>query len=140
MLSERELLPVWYGNEAPSVFLRVLAWIYGVLSAARSSLYRYHLLRSVRVPVPVIVVGNITVGGTGKTPLVIALVQALRERGWNPGVVSRGYAGSAKQILRVDAQSDPLVVGDEARLIFDRRQAPLVVGRDRAAAAQWLLT
>jgi tetraacyldisaccharide 4'-kinase len=140
MFNERELLSVWYGNKASSVFLRVLAWIYGVISAARRSLYRYHLLHSVRLPVPVIVVGNISVGGTGKTPLVIALVQALRARGWDPGVVSRGYAGSADKILRVDAQSDPLVVGDEARLIFDATRAPLVVGRDRAAAAQWLLT
>ena len=88
---------------------------------------------------PVIVVGNITVGGTGKTPLVIALVEALRERGWKPGVVSRGFAGSANATTAVDAQSDPALVGDEARLIFDATQAPVVIGRNRVRAAQSLI-
>src|SRR5262249_40048902 len=88
---------------------------------------------------PVAIVGNITAGGTGKTPLVIALIEALRVRGFNPGVVSRGYGGAAERIMRVNGHSEPRLVGDEARLIFDATHAPLCVGRDRVAAAQTLL-
>jgi len=119
--------------------LRLLAAVYATLSGARRLLYRCHLLPRKRLPVPVIVVGNITVGGTGKTPLVIALVQALRARDFNPGVISRGYAGSADAPLLVDAQSDPARVGDEARLIFDATNAPVCVARDRHAAGEKLL-
>jgi len=139
MLEERELLPVWYGGRSPGPMLRLLAAVYATLSGARRLLYRCHLLPRKRLPVPVIVVGNITVGGTGKTPLVIALVQALRARGFNPGVISRGYAGSANQPVLVDAQSDPARVGDEARLIFDAANVPVCVARDRHAAGEKLL-
>jgi len=139
MLNERDLQAIWYGGVEPAWWLRALTPIYAALSKLRRDMYVLGLLRHERLPVPVVVVGNITVGGTGKTPLVIALVEALRTRGWNPGVISRGYAGTGKKILRVDAQSDPFVAGDEARLIFDATQAPLGVGRDRTAAGRMLL-
>ena len=139
MLSERDLQTIWYGVGKPPWWLRILTPVYAVLSKLRRDLYASGLLRRERLPVPVVVVGNITVGGTGKTPLVIALVEALRARGWNPGVISRGYAGSAGKILRVDAQSDPLMVGDEACLIFAATQASMIVGRDRAKAGRVLL-
>jgi tetraacyldisaccharide 4'-kinase len=139
VLDERALQEIWYGGRRPGAMLVLLSGLFGAVSALRRWLFRLGLLKSIRLPVSVIVVGNITVGGTGKTPLVIALVDALRERGWKPGVVSRGFAGSAKNIVRVDAQSDPAFVGDEARLIFDATQAPVVIARDRAHAAQALV-
>lgn len=93
-----------------------------------------------RPAAPVIVVGNIAVGGTGKTPFVIWLVERLREWGWKPGVVSRGYGGNSNTWpRRVDAASDPAEVGDEPVLIATRARCPVVVGPDRRAAAQLLL-
>lgn len=139
MLNERDLQTIWYGGVEPPWWLRALSPVYAVLSKLRRDLYASGLLSCKRLPVPIIVVGNITVGGTGKTPLVVALVQALRARGWNPGVISRGYAGAAGKILLVDARSDPLIVGDEACLISAATQAPLAIGRDRAEAARVLL-
>ncbi len=139
MFDERALQAIWYGGRRPGAMLVLLSKLFGAASALRRSMYRIGVLRRVKVSVPVIVVGNITVGGTGKTPLVIALVDALRERGWNPGVVSRGFAGSANWITRVDELSEAALVGDEARLIFDATRAPIMIGRDRARAAQALI-
>ena len=139
MLSEREALSIWYGGLSAPRALRMWSAIYGALMSLRRGLYRAHVLRRQQVRVPVAVVGNITAGGTGKTPLVIALVEALRVRGWRPGVISRGYGGSAAEVRMIDANSDPAAVGDEARLIFDATQAPVCVGRDRVAAARQLL-
>jgi tetraacyldisaccharide 4'-kinase len=136
---ERALQEIWYGGRAPGAMLVALSWLFGAASGLRRTLYRMGILKAIKVAAPVIVVGNITVGGTGKTPLVIALVNTLRERGWKPGVVSRGFAGSAKDVTRVDATSDPALVGDEARLIFDATQAPVVIGRDRVRAARSLI-
>ena len=96
-------------------------------------------MRRERVPVPVLVVGNITVGGTGKTPLVIHLAQALRVLGRHPGIVSRGYRGAGGPILEVTAGSDPRLVGDEPLLLARRGACPVFVGRDRVAAARSLL-
>lgn len=139
MFDERALQAVWYGGQAPSLWLCILSSVFGFVSGLRRRLYAWGLLPRVRLPVPVIVIGNISVGGTGKTPLTIALVQALRERGFKPGVISRGYGGSAREATRVDAQSDPAVVGDEARLIFDASGVPVAVARKRADAGRLLL-
>lgn len=97
------------------------------------------MLRVVASPVPVIVVGNLSVGGTGKTPVVIWLAQTLRARGYTPGIVSRGYGGSG-QLSAVQPTSSPELVGDEPVLIAARTQCPVWVGRDRSAAVQRLLT
>ncbi len=140
MLSERELRPVWYGNTPPSLFLRVLAGLYGSLAAARRQAYRRRWLRATRLPVPVIVVGNISVGGTGKTPLTLALIEALRSQGFAPGVVSRGYGGNAKKPLLLDSQSIASDVGDEPMLIAGSSGAPVAIGHDRVAAARLLLS
>ncbi len=91
------------------------------------------------MPVPVVVVGNITVGGTGKTPLVIHLAQALRARGRHPGIVSRGYRGHSGDVLEVVPDSDPGEAGDEPLLLARHGACPVFVGRDRAAAARGLL-
>ena len=102
-------------------------------------MYRGGLLAPERLQVPVVVVGNLTVGGTGKTPLVIHLARALRERGRHPGIISRGYRGGAAGALAVTAGSDPGDAGDEPLLLARRGGCPVFVGRDRPAAARALL-
>jgi tetraacyldisaccharide 4'-kinase len=110
-----------------------------MLVAARRALYRAGLLRREHLPVPVVVVGNITVGGTGKTPLVIHLAQTLRAFGRYPGIVSRGYRSDAANVVEVTSGSDPGAVGDEPLLLARRCGCPVFIGRDRAAAALALL-
>jgi len=116
-----------------------LSCLFGRIAAARRRAYLDHPEKIQRVPVPVIVVGNIFVGGTGKTPLTIWLVQALRDAGFHPGVISRGYGADNSVVKSVTVLSSPLDVGDEPLLIAQRAQCPLVVGRDRVAAATALL-
>ena len=114
--------------------------IYWLLSVLRRSLYRAGVLRTRHAKVPVIVVGNITAGGTGKTPVTVWLARSLAERGFSPGIVSRGYGGSrAGTSMRVDARSDPAVVGDEPVLIAIRTGRPVVVDADRARGAAMLV-
>jgi tetraacyldisaccharide 4'-kinase len=117
--------------------------VFGAVTALRRALFRSGVFGSTRLPLPVIVIGNINVGGTGKTPLVIWLARWLREQGRQPGIVSRGYrknaggAASSPQMVRPD--SDPQVVGDEAVLLARRSDSPVWVGADRVAVAQALL-
>jgi len=108
------------------------------VSALRRTLYRRGVLASTRVGVPVVVVGNITVGGTGKTPLVIALASALAEQGRRPGIVSRGYGAAADAPRAVTPGDDPTEVGDEP-LLLAASGVPVVVARDRVAAARALV-
>lgn len=116
-----------------------LSLLFGALSGARRALYHRGWLPRTRLPVPVIVVGNIYVGGTGKTPLTIWLVQLLRAAGYQPGVISRGY-GTAQAAPRLaDAGAAVEAVGDEPLLIAQRTGGPVMVGRDRPAAARALL-
>ncbi len=117
-----------------------MSLFFAALTELRLLLYRLGFLSAQHVPVPVIVIGNLTVGGTGKTPLILHLVTMLRERGMHPGIVSRGYRGSAKRVLEVTADSSPMVVGDEPLLLARRSQSPVFVGRDRVRAAQALLS
>ncbi|WP_243039965.1 tetraacyldisaccharide 4'-kinase [Dyella sedimenti] len=128
----------WYGKGRAPWWTRPLAWLYGALGALRRALYRAGLLRSTRLPVPVVVIGNLTAGGTGKTPLTIAVAEALRRRGHAPGVVSRGYGGKQKRPRLLDETPDPAVVGDEPCLIRASGVA-VAVGRDRPAAARLLI-
>lgn len=130
----------WYSASGLTVLLRPLSWLYRGVVMLRSAGYRTGLLRRRRVAAPVIVVGNITVGGTGKTPLVIWLVELLRSEGYRPGIVSRGYRGRARhwpQQVRPD--SDPEMVGDEPVVLSRRTGCPVAVGPDRVAAAEALL-
>jgi len=130
----------WYGGHGWYRLLLPLSGIYWLLSVLRRSLYRAGVLRTRRAKVPVIVIGNITAGGTGKTPVTIWLARALAERGFSPGVVSRGYGGSKSgSSMRVDARSDPAVVGDEPVLIAMRTGRPVVVDADRARGAAMLV-
>ncbi|HEX9178776.1 MAG TPA: tetraacyldisaccharide 4'-kinase, partial [Burkholderiales bacterium] len=99
------------------LLLTPLSVLFRLASAGRRRLYRAGVLRSERLRVRVIVVGNITVGGSGKTPLTLWLAGFLRDRGFNPGIVSRGYGGRARSPLRVTAGTDPALAGDEPVLL-----------------------
>ncbi len=116
-----------------------LALAYGAVTALRRSLYRIGLLTTHTLQLPVIVVGNLIAGGAGKTPTVIAIVDALRRTGRTPGIVSRGYGGSSEGLLDVTRAVPAALCGDEPLLMHIRSGAPLVVGRDRAGAARRLL-
>ena len=115
-----------------------LSWLFGGVASARRRLHASGLLCPSPLPVPVIVVGNITAGGTGKTPLVAWLVGALQERGLRPGIVSRGYGGAHTSPRAAKVGDDPRVVGDEP-LLLARAGVPVWVGRDRVAAAKGLI-
>jgi tetraacyldisaccharide 4'-kinase len=128
----------WYGNGRVPWWAPPLAALYGGATRLRRGLFRIGGLRSVRLPAPVVVIGNLSVGGTGKTPLTIAVAAALRARGYRPGVVSRGYGGNQREALLLGEAPDPAQVGDEPCLIR-ASGVPVAVGRDRPAAAQLLL-
>lgn len=119
--------------------LRPVAALYGWLVKVRHCLYNHGWLKSKRLPVPVVVVGNVVVGGAGKTPTTIALVQHLLAQGWRPGVVSRGYGRQDQTVRPVDQQSTAEQVGDEPMLIWTATGVPVWVGRERAAAGLALL-
>lgn len=130
----------WYEGGKSYVALLPLAGLYWLIIESRRLLYHTGVLRAWRANVPVIVVGNITAGGTGKTPVTIWLAQVLRQHGFAPGIVSRGYGGSRSGAsMRVDSESDPAVVGDEPVLIARRTGCPVVVDADRARAVAMLL-
>jgi tetraacyldisaccharide 4'-kinase len=113
--------------------LRPLCSVYAALAGLNKALTRPR-----RLDVPVVVVGNVVVGGAGKTPTVIALVRLLRLYGWTPGVVSRGYGRRGRGVVSVSADSSATDCGDEPLLIHLRTDAPVLVGADRVAAARAL--
>jgi tetraacyldisaccharide 4'-kinase len=115
-----------------------LASLYGLAWHGRRLAYAVGWLKAERAPVPVVVIGNLIVGGAGKTPTVIALVQALRQRGWTPGVISRGYGSHADHAREVGDQALAAECGDEPLLIRRRTHAPVWVGRRRVAVARAL--
>ena len=116
-----------------------LALVFGAVAAGRRALYRLGALTASSVAAPVIVVGNLIAGGAGKTPTVIAIVALLRRRGYTPGIVSRGYGGDHDGLIEVTREVSAAQCGDEPLLLHLRTAAPLVVGRDRVAAARLLL-
>ena len=131
---------VWYGRHPASVFLAPLSWMYRSVIWLRRQAYASGLLSRYRAPVPVVVVGNLSVGGTGKTPLVIWLAKHFQAAGYKPGIISRGYLGKANSWpQQVRADSDPAMVGDEAIVIARRTGLPLAVGPRRADNIQALL-
>jgi tetraacyldisaccharide 4'-kinase len=128
----------WYRYSPLHLLLIPASWLFGALSAVRRLLYRSRILSSFKLPVPVVIVGNISVGGTGKTPLTLTLAQQLVAHGHHPVIVSRGFGGtSARQ--RVTKDSSPLQTGDEPLLMARRNICPVWVGRDRAATARMAL-
>jgi tetraacyldisaccharide 4'-kinase len=139
MSAQSWLNKFWYGGVSPPWWMTPLSAVYGTLSAARRSAYSLKVARSTRLSCPVIVVGNLTVGGTGKTPLVCWLAGQLIERGFRPGVVSRGYGGSSRGARLVQSSDGSDKVGDEAILLARRSRVPVAIGRNRPAAAQLLI-
>jgi tetraacyldisaccharide 4'-kinase len=139
MSAQSWLNSIWYGVVPPPWWLTPLSAAYAAASKLRRLAYARHWVRSTRLSCPVIVVGNLTVGGTGKTPLVSWLAGQLAERGFRPGVVTRGYGGSSRAARLVQASDDSEIVGDEAILLARRSRAPIATGRNRPAAAQLLV-
>lgn len=128
---------VWYGRHPLSLVLLPLSWLYCAVVQARRLAYRAGWFACRHLPVPVVVVGNLTVGGTGKTPLVLELATLLRARGWTPGILTRGYGGTARVWPQlVTADSDPRLVGDESVLLARRSGCTLIAGPDRVSAGE----
>lgn len=129
----------WLGFTLWHLLLIPLSWLFGLISLTRKSLYKHGWLKSFSLNVPVIIVGNINVGGTGKTPLVIWVAEQLQIAGYKPGIISRGYGGNAKEVQSVFSHSNPQEVGDEPVLIARRTHCPVYVSANRVAAGQALL-
>lgn len=132
---------IWSGESPLWLLLLPLSWLYGLVSGLIRLSYKVGIRRAWRAPVPVVVVGNLTAGGNGKTPVVIWLVEQLKQRGIRVGVVSRGYGGKAdKYPLLLTAETTTAEAGDEPVLIFQRTGAPVAVSPVRSEAVQALLT
>ena len=121
------------------IILVPLSWLFALITALRRKLYQFGILKSTALPVPVIIIGNINVGGSGKTPAVIWLANQLKQQGYKPAVISRGYGGNATQATSVTPASLPSIVGDEPVLIASRCGCPVWVGANRVDAATELL-
>lgn len=130
----------WTRYTAWHILLLPVSWLFFLISKLRRAFYKLGLLSTQQLPVPVIVIGNINVGGTGKTPLVIWLAAQLKSAGYQPGIISRGYGGSAQQVREVFAHDLPAEVGDEPVLIAKRTNCPVFVNANRVAAAKALLS
>jgi tetraacyldisaccharide 4'-kinase len=134
------LVASWYapGLTVLAAVLLPLSLLFRLAVTVRRRAYRARLLHTAALPVPVVVVGSIVIGGVGKTPLTKALAEALAARGWRPGIVSRGYGGVNAAPRIVHRADDPALVGDEP-LLLAHSGLPVWIGRDRAAAARSLL-
>ena len=131
---------IWYEKHPVAILLLPLSYFYRLLLAIRNGLYRSGILPIQTVRAPVVVVGNITAGGTGKTPLIIWLTAFLQSLGYKPGIISRGYGGTAKTWpQQVRPHSDPALVGDEPVLLARRTGCPVVVSPSRGKGADELL-
>jgi tetraacyldisaccharide 4'-kinase len=140
MLTPEFLERLWYGNHPLSTVLKPVSWLYGGFMRVRSGAYKIGILPRQSVDVPVIIVGNISVGGTGKTPLIIWLSALLKEQGHRPGIISRGYGGTTtKWPQQVRPDSNPYLVGDEPVLLARRTGCPVAISPNRYVAAKELL-
>ncbi|UHD18962.1 tetraacyldisaccharide 4'-kinase [Thiocapsa bogorovii] len=136
---------IWYGRHPLGLILAPLSWLYCSVVQLRRLAYRKGWLASRRLSVPVVVVGNLTVGGTGKTPAVLKLADLLRARGWRPGIITRGYkgrggGGGAAVPRLVPPDGEPGEFGDEPVLLARRSGCPVVAGPDRVAAGALALS
>lgn len=129
----------WLTGQQPPWWARLLEGVYCALLALKRFAYRIGWLKTIYLPVPVIVVGNRVVGGTGKTPLLMALIPILQAQGWRVGIVSRGYGRRDQSIRAVNADSSSEQVGDEPLLLWQILQLPVWVGANRVKVAQELL-
>ncbi len=129
----------WYRWSIWHLILLPLSLLFWLITATRRSLYRSGWMRSEKLSKPVIVIGNISVGGTGKTPLVLALAALLKAAGYHPGIISRGYLGKGSLPRCVTTDSEPRAVGDEPVLLARRSGCPVWVGRRRVEVGQALI-
>lgn len=131
---------IFYQKTILSYLLLPFSWVYLLIISIHKFLYRQKILKTYHFSIPIIVIGNLTVGGTGKTPLTIFLANFLKAQGFKPAIISRGYGGQAPQYpYPVDANSTPEIVGDEAVLIARQTQCPMVIAPKRVAALQYIL-
>ncbi|OCG07868.1 tetraacyldisaccharide 4'-kinase [Gilliamella sp. wkB178] len=131
---------LWYGKNHLFWLLLSFSWLYGLIASGRRKLYQFGILKSWRSPVPIVVIGNLSAGGNGKTPLVISLIESLTARGMRVGVVSRGYGGKADTYpLLLNDNTTTTQAGDEPVLIYQRTKVPVAVAPNRCQAVQLLL-
>ncbi len=134
----RYFLDIWYNDHFIGAALMPFGFLFSDFVRFRRWLYKIGYYKSVTLPVPIIIVGNITVGGTGKTPLCIYLATLLQQEGYRVGIISRGYGGKAvTQMVLPNSMANE--VGDEALLIVQKTNCPMAVGVNRVDAAQFLL-
>jgi tetraacyldisaccharide 4'-kinase len=129
----------WYYPRPWGKLLWPFAKVFGSIVKLRKYLYVHNVFKSYKASVPVIIVGNLTVGGTGKTPLVIYLAELLKKHGYKPGIVSRGYKGLVKSVVLVSPYSDPQVVSDEAVLLSRRTECPVIIAKKRAVGVDHMI-
>lgn len=139
-MSKRQPPSYWYGKQSAPVTARALSKVFGAVTQWRRKAYRKGWLKSGSVPVPVLVVGNLTTGGTGKTPAVIAIVKRLQAEGYSPGIASRGYGRTnEKQALRVTPDAPIAETGDEPAMLARATGVPVQLDANRLAAARALV-
>lgn len=139
-MNENKIRARWYGSGKIHWWHRFGAKLFSFVVATRKKLYAIGLFKTHRLKVPVIVVGNITAGGGGKTPMVIWLASHLKSLGYKPGIISRGYGGKRKvEPMFVTANANPVATGDEPLLMAKKTQLPVMVGKDRVKAAKSLI-
>lgn len=136
---EMRLNRIWYEGAAVPWWADVGERLYRTVFGLRRWAYALGLRRSVQLAVPVVIVGNLTVGGTGKTPLVAWLANELRQRGWQPGIVTRGYGAAASDVRRLPPGAEPAEFGDEPVWLAHATGCPVAIGRRRATAARLLI-
>jgi tetraacyldisaccharide 4'-kinase len=135
-----KLLKYWFQRHPVTFFLVPFSYLYLLIIKLRGFLYHFGIKRSQRFSVPLIVVGNLTIGGTGKTPLIIELSKILKQEGYSPGIVSRGYKSRLKMYPQsVTSESDPIYFGDEPVLLAKKANCPVVISPKRIEAVNLLL-
>ena len=139
MTVSEALSEIHYSKSLVSLLLLPFSAVFLLISFVRKILYRFNFLRSFKLKIPVIVVGNITSGGTGKTPLIIYLANELKKNGYRPGIISRGYGSKGGGMIEASQKNDAADVGDEPMLIQKHTHLPVFVSKDRVSAAKALL-
>ena len=139
MTPSETLTKIHYSKSLVSLLLLPLSAVFLLISFIRQTLYQFNFLKSFKLKIPVIVVGNITSGGTGKTPLIIYLANELKKNGYRPGIISRGYGSKSEGVMEVSQKSDVAEAGDEPMLIQKHTHLPVFVSKDRVLAAKTLI-
>ena len=139
MTPSETLTKIHYSKSLVSLLLLPLSAVFLLISFIRKTLYQFNFLKSFKLKIPVIVVGNITSGGTGKTPLIIYLANELKKNGYRPGIISRGYGSKTEGVMEVSQKSDVAEAGDEPMLIQKHTHLPVFVSKDRVLAAKALV-